>query len=212
MAPNTEPFTQETQGQTGLTVAEGPSVVLAALEAGVELRAVVFTEEFAGSEKASVLRQAMEDHGRFGRLFVVPKELIARCPIPRLPRSPGFVEFPFRFTRGEPKPTWAQDLDIVAVDIQDPGNVGTLIRTGGFAGATRVILWPKRRSRQSHKGVSRCNFQHPRDLPGGLHRLAQPNARLRATHIQGNPRDGIMPWEADLGAPCALVLGNEARG
>ena len=37
--------------RTGLTVAEGPSVVLAAVEAGVELQALVFAEEFADSER-----------------------------------------------------------------------------------------------------------------------------------------------------------------
>ena len=87
--------------KTGLTVAEGPSVVLAALEAGVELRAVVFTEEFAGSEKAGVLRQAMEDHGRFGRLFVVPKELYSKMSDTKTPQGVlALLRFPFRFTRG----------------------------------------------------------------------------------------------------------------
>ena len=202
--------------KTGLTVAEGPSVVLAALEAGGELRAVVFTEEFAGSEKAGVLRQAMEDHGRFGRLFVVPKELYSKMSDTKTPQGVlALLRFPFRFTRGEPKPTWAQDLDIVAVDIQDPGNVGTLIRTGGFAGATRVILcgqsadpFSPKAIRASAGAIFSIPVTYQEDCTGLLSQMHASGQRI----YKATPRDGIMPWEADLGAPCALVLGNEARG
>ena len=127
--------------RTGLTVAEGPSVVLAAVEAGVELQALVFAEESADSEKAHTVRQAMDEHDCSCQVFVVPGRLYHKMSGTRTPQGVlGLLRFPFRFARGRPDNTWAQDLDIVGVDIQDPGNVGTLVRTGACAGATSVIL------------------------------------------------------------------------
>lgn len=73
--------------RTGLTVAEGPSVVLAAVEAGVELRLVVFDREFADSEKAHAIRTALDEHGYACRVFVVSNEFYNKMSVQEPPRG-----------------------------------------------------------------------------------------------------------------------------
>jgi TrmH family RNA methyltransferase len=202
--------------RTGLTVAEGPSVVLAAVEAGVELQALVFAEESADSEKAHTVRQAMDEHDCSCQVFVVPGRLYHKMSGTRTPQGVlGLLRFPFRFARGRPDNTWAQDLDIVGVDIQDPGNVGTLVRTGACAGATSVILCGQSADPFSPKAI---RASAGAIFSTGVLYEEDCIALLRQIHDSGKlmykatPRDGMMPWEADFRSPCAVILGNEARG
>jgi len=201
---------------TKLTVAEGPSVVLSALEAGVELRAVVLTEEFARSGKGHGILEAVAKHPDAGRLFVVSEELYSRMSGTKSPQGAmSLLSFPFRFARGEPGNTWAEALDIVGVDIQDPGNVGTLIRTGACAGASSVIIcgqgadpFSPKVIRASAGAIFKTRIIFDDDCINLLRRIHDSGKLI----YKAVPRGGIMPWEAGFRSPCTVVLGNEARG
>ncbi|WP_144641445.1 TrmH family RNA methyltransferase [Bordetella genomosp. 13] len=96
--------------------------------------------------------------------------------------------------------------------IQDPGNVGTLLRTCAAAGVTRVLLatgtaaaWsPKvlRSGQGAHFAL--CIHEH-QDLAGLLPRLAVP---LVATALDGSQD----LYDADLPERCAWVFGHEGQG
>lgn len=202
--------------RTGLTVAEGPSVVLAAVEAGVELRLVVFDREFADSEKAHAIRTALDEHGYACRVFVVSNEFYNKMSATRTPQGVlSLLRFPFRRSRGMPGDTWAHALDVVGVDIQDPGNVGTLIRTGASAGASSVIIcgqsadpFSPKAIRASAGAVFNTRVVYEADCTGLFREMADSGRLI----YKATPRNGIRPWEADFRSSCAVVLGNEARG
>ncbi len=202
--------------KTGLTVAEGPSVLLSAIESQVELQAIILSEEFSNSSKGQEIRNAAFNHISGCRLFVVPETLYKRMSDTTTPQGAMcLLRFPFRFPKGEPGKTWGESLDIVGVDIQDPGNVGTLIRTGAFSGASSVVIcghssdpFSPKTLRSSAGAAFKTKVTYMEDCLEFLRRTRA----LGRTLFKAVPRGGLMPWEADFRCSGAIVLGNEARG
>jgi TrmH family RNA methyltransferase len=106
----------------------------------------------------------------------------------------------------------ATPLVVIAAGLQDPGNLGTLVRSSEAFGATGMILLPGT--------VSLWNAKALRASSGSAFRLpvvslTAENA-FAALHAHGVrtfaavARDGES--EADLSGPSALLLGNEGSG
>jgi RNA methyltransferase, TrmH family len=113
---------------------------------------------------------------------------------------------------GQPEPP----LVVVLDRLQDPGNLGTLIRTADAVGARAVILLepcvdpfdPK-----TVRGTMGSLFSVP------LARTREPAACFQLLAARGltvvgaDSTRGRLPWEPGAWpGPAALVLGNEARG
>jgi TrmH family RNA methyltransferase len=106
----------------------------------------------------------------------------------------------------------AHPLVVIAAGLQDPGNLGTLIRSAEAFGATGMILLPGT--------VSLWNAKTLRASSGSAFRLPvvaltsdDTFATLRARGIRifaAVARDGDS--EADLRGPSALLVGNEGSG
>jgi len=106
-------------------------------------------------------------------------------------------------------------LGLVLETIQDPGNLGTIIRTATAAGAEGLLL-----SRDSvdleHPKVLRASagqwFRLPMamvpELETELRRYQQQGIQLIATQ----PDAPLSYWELDLRPPSLILLGNEGTG
>lgn len=110
--------------------------------------------------------------------------------------------------RGEPP------FFIICDEIEDPHNLGAIIRSAECAGAHGVIL-PKRRS-------ATLNFTVDKTAAGALEYLpvarvgnlpaAMEELKKRGVWIYGTAMDGS-PWcQTDLKGPMALVVGSEGNG
>jgi TrmH family RNA methyltransferase len=112
-------------------------------------------------------------------------------PIP-LPKAPTFL--------------------ILADQVRDPGNMGTLLRTAEAAGADGVILTPGTVNAFAPK-VLRAGMGAHFHLP--IHALPweEINALLKGLPVFLATADGDLPiWEANFTQPCVLLLGGEAFG
>ena len=104
-------------------------------------------------------------------------------------------------------------LILIAVGMQDPGNLGTLIRSAEAFGATGVLTTPGTVSPWNNKCVRASSgsiFRVPLALatPEVLKRLELAVVRLFAAM-----KDDAQPIEhADLTTPCAFLIGNEGAG
>lgn len=104
------------------------------------------------------------------------------------------------------------DFLIIADEIRDPGNLGTLLRTAQAAGVDGFLLSPGTVDSFSPKVIRAgmgahfrlpilsCSWEKIREVTDGL------------TVFGADMKEGSRVWDADLSLPLALILGGEAHG
>lgn len=110
-----------------------------------------------------------------------------------------------------------EDTMLLVLDsIQDPGNLGTMIRTGEGAGITGVIMNPStvdlfnpKTVRSTMGSMYRVPFYISQDLIHILKELKEKNhIEFFAAHL-----DGTAMYDAfDYRGPCGFLIGNEGNG
>jgi TrmH family RNA methyltransferase len=117
-------------------------------------------------------------------------------------------------------------LLVVLAGVQDPGNVGTILRTAAAFGATGAVTTASGQSgtaspfspkalRASAGAALHLPILPGMSLPILLAQLRIRNVRTLASSVR-EPRDGeqrvLSPWEVDWCEPVALLVGNEGAG
>lgn len=109
----------------------------------------------------------------------------------------------------------APALVVAAIDVQDPGNVGALIRTADAAGASGVVAVGGSADPLGWKAL-RAAMGSAFRVP--VARVAEAGDLLAAVRARGlqlvvlEAAGGVAPEAVDLTAPTCLVLGGEGRG
>jgi TrmH family RNA methyltransferase len=109
----------------------------------------------------------------------------------------------------------APALVVAALDVQDPGNVGALVRTADAAGASGLVAVGGSADPLGWKAL-RAAMGSAFRLP--VARVADPDDLLGEVRARGlqvvvlEPDGGVAPEAVDLTAPTCLVLGGEGRG
>ncbi len=200
---------------------EGPHLIdMAKISPNVEIKKVFFTEEFSNRKEGQrLLRQiahSMEREAWSAKLttFIQVSEqvlnkltdtetpqgiaAIVSCKIANLDKL-NFKGIPFL---------------VVCDGIQDPGNLGTIIRASDAAGADAVIILPETCDAFMPKTIrstagSLFNipviYSEPEIL---FDYLNSKNIALYATDIYAQ----ISIYESDFKKPVAIAFGNEAHG
>jgi TrmH family RNA methyltransferase len=123
-------------------------------------------------------------------------------------------------------PVWVPDdvmgsgetaaLILIAVGLQDPGNLGTLVRSAEAFGATGVLTTPGTVSAWNQKAL-RASVGSVFRVPvvgvtaSDIEELKQRGLRLIAA-VGPDGADVIAAQEMDFTAACALMIGNEGSG
>jgi RNA methyltransferase, TrmH family len=107
-------------------------------------------------------------------------------------------------------------LVLVLEGLQDPGNLGTLLRSAEAFGASFVMMTPETVNPWNSK-VVRASAGSVFRMPVVRASLAEIRRRLTALGLRMfatvTPRDVASPlMETYLGAPCAVLIGNEGAG
>lgn len=189
-----------------LFLLEGTHLVEAACQAQRSLDTVCYTPDWQTRYPdlwPQVTQQA-------ARLEVVSPEVLRA--IATTVEPDGIVATVARSTTPTPQ---FQQLGLVLETIQDPGNLGTMIRTVAAVGGDGILL-----SQDSvdldHPKVLRASaglwFQVPMristDLPATLQHYRQQGFQIIATR----PTAPATYWDIDLRRPTLLMLGNEGAG
>ena len=103
---------------------------------------------------------------------------------------------------------------IVLEGLQDPGNLGTIIRTSEAAGVKGVVMdrntadiYSPKVVRSTMGSVFRVPFFYTEDLKGALMRLKKNGAALYAADLSGDELQGAV-----LEKKRVFVIGNEGAG
>lgn len=106
-------------------------------------------------------------------------------------------------------------LFVVLENLQDPGNLGTIIRTGEGAGITGVIMsnqtvdiFNPKTIRATMGSIYRVPFLYVNDLAETLQRLHQKGVHTYAAHLKGETYYDAFSFRE----PTAFLIGNEGNG
>ncbi len=195
-----------------LVVAEGIRVLEEVNKSSCEIEAVVFSENFGTAPRERALLNTWDSRSvrtyRAGaRLFEsvssvqTPQGAIALVRIPELSLN---------------KVLAAKDaLVLCACEIQDPGNLGTLIRAAAATGASLVCTTKGTVSARNLKAIrssAGAFFRVPLvehvEMPDFENFCVIHSIRL----YRADAKKGVLYTEADLQSSCAILLGNEGKG
>ncbi len=202
-------------GEPTAYLIEGAKRITQALAAGAPVETVLFLDPVSGPDEQALLRSLAQGRvesylvtrGVFFRLLDLGYETATRV---------------FATVRAEPLPPArlaelvdAEACFLVGEQIQDPRNVGVLIRTAEALGVRAAIFGPGSAdpySRAAVRSTTGSILRVPVVLPSDLPELL---ARLRAQGVRliGSSAHAQTPcWDASLSTPCAVLLGNETAG
>lgn len=109
----------------------------------------------------------------------------------------------------------ANPLLLIGEELQDPGNLGTLIRTGEGAGVDGVILtkgsvelYNPKVIRSTMGSIFRMKTIYIEDMIQVLEQLQAVGVRIYAAHLAGT----TYYTDTNFKGPTAFLIGNEARG
>lgn len=104
---------------------------------------------------------------------------------------------------------------IILEDIQDPGNLGTIIRTSEGAGVSAVIMsrntvdiYNPKVVRSTMGSIFRMPYVYVEDLKDAILKIKEQGITTYAAHLKGKSDYD----EADYTIPSAFLIGNEGNG
>jgi len=196
-------------GERRLAGIEGPNLVAEAVRSGIELDTVFAAQ---GSER---LLEGLRIPDKV-EILVAPQALLNSALATETPR-------PIAALVKQPQWSWEQlvglrrdtaPLILVLAAVQDPGNLGTILRSAEAFGATGIVTLPGTVSAWNPKAVRASAgsvFRVPlvaATAEEAIPRLHASGARIYATLSSRAEPANLVDW----GAPAAIIIGNEGNG
>lgn len=105
-------------------------------------------------------------------------------------------------------------LILIVERLQDPGNMGTIIRTAEGAGVTGILvsydsvdIYSPKVVRSTMGSIFRSKIVITYDLKGDIEKLKKAGITIFGMHL-----DGRSIYDEDLTVPAAFLIGNEGAG
>jgi TrmH family RNA methyltransferase len=194
---------------TGLVGIEGPNLVEEALRAGLHVKCIFAGERMQHWVETLSLAPEME-------VLVMPSGFLTATLVTETPQPAAALVEP-------PDWTWAHllgadksaaPLIVVLAGLQDPGNLGTILRSAEAFGADGVVslpgtvsAWNPKAVRASAGSVFRVPIVAASEADA-MARLREAGVRIIATTVHGAKPADIQI----LSEPIALLIGNEGQG
>lgn len=198
--------------QQGCFLVEGLQLLHMALDAGARPYEVFYCESlFTGDEAARLLSRFQETGADLWPVSERVMETLSQREVPQgIVATFALLETPLQALRLS-----GCELVVVLDRLQDPGNMGTLIRTADAVGAAAVILiepcvdpFDPKTVRSSMGSLFNVSLARTADVASLASRLRQAGLRLVGADAHRGEAWGQGVWTGGV----ALVLGNEARG
>ena len=192
-------------------IIEGPHLIETALNSGSQVKDVLFSASFSSIENGQQLLKRLSQHTK--NIFEVSEHVIAK--IADTETTQGIIAVSAcRSLSLEDLRLGAPALIVVVDGVQDPGNLGAIIRTSDAVAADAVILLPGTCDafmQKTIRSTAGSIFNIPvinADLQALLQWLRLNKIKLAVTSLDSDRT----VFEERLGDPLALVFGNEAHG
>lgn len=186
-----------------LFVAEGDKIVSEVLDSGYVIDKLIATAEFIDrnkslSAKSRLTIEATNDEIRKASLLKNPQNCIAICELPEPKEIPSKID---------------EQLSLFLDDVQDPGNLGTIIRICDWFGIEQIFCSPGCADFYNPKVIqaSMGSFCRIQTFTSSFEKVATL-ANENDISICGAFLDGENIYNSNLSQKTLLVLGNEGNG
>lgn len=199
---------RENRQQEEVFVVEGVRLIEEAVNAGVQPDTILYSSDLSTRGRQII--------AHFGAAEFPVEEVEARIlqSLSDTETTQGILAV-FPFPSAVLPPAW--DLILILDRIRDPGNLGTILRSGAASGVQGFLLTPAtadayapkvvRAAMGAHFHVPLLTLDWPEIAAACKQNRPQPAAILVADSSRGSPC-----WQTDLQQPLALVIGSEADG
>jgi TrmH family RNA methyltransferase len=195
--------------KSGKIILEGYHLLEEAFKAGIEVEAVLCTEEFA---RKAVNRELLTRAGKTRIIKVSPKIFNAIAQTEN-PQGIGAIACPLRlkadFTAGN------CHFFLILDSLQDPGNLGTIIRTAAGAAIDGIFLLPGTVEPYNPKALRATMggiFYLPVLQVAGINNCYEFFEERDLQLVVADPCGEVPYYNVDFSRPSAVVIGNENRG
>ena len=185
----------------GLFVAEGPKVVGDLLQAGFTAKALFSTREREDAQTVT------DDELRRLSFLQHPQEILGVFHIPEQPESLSPLGNASSTLGNAP---YADGLCLALDGVQDPGNLGTIIRIADWFGIKAIYCSPDTADAYNPK-VVQATMGSLAHVPVVYCQLTELLAHVRCP-IYGTLLDGDNIYRQELAPQGIIVMGNEGNG
>ena len=188
--------------QNGLFVAEGPKVVGDLLHADYKARMLFTTKPYPGAELIT------DDELHRISFLQHPQEILAVFEMPTLNSQP----IPEQSSPTRSLSTLNSQLSLALDGIQDPGNLGTIIRIADWFGISTIYCSPETADVYNPKVVQATmgSLAHVQVVYTDL--LALVSQLPPSYPVYGTLLDGENIYQQELTSEGIIVMGNEGNG
>lgn len=193
-------------------IVEGTKMFLEAPER--DLEEVYISEDFLGKIGETGVAEIQGKLGRCG-YEVVSGEVFAKMSDTQSPQGILCVARQMQYSLEEMTERAGTPLFLILENLQDPGNLGTIIRTGEGAGVNGVIMsnnttdiYNPKSIRATMGSIYRVPFLYTPDISGTVEWLRGKGIGIYAAHLKGKKCYD----ECDYRKPAAFLIGNEGNG
>ncbi len=195
------------RSETGLFVVEGPRMFAEIPRDRVVQ--VYATERFLRDNEAGGILDGIR------QVDTVTEEVLKAMSDTQTPQGVLAVVKQRRYTLADILSQPGPALLMILETIQDPGNLGTILRSGEGAGVTGVLmdghtadLYSPKVIRSTMGSIFRVPHLRTPDLQGTVTAVKKAGVRLAAAHLQGS-----VEYDAEAyTGPAGFLIGNEAAG
>ncbi|MGI5823065.1 MAG: TrmH family RNA methyltransferase [Dethiobacteria bacterium] len=207
--------------KSGKIILEGYHLLNEALVAGIKIETVFFTAEFLQKD----INQELLSKACSGiRLVEVTPRMFQAMAQTENPQGIGAIAFPPQnvavFPGEERKkfefPRDSAHFYLILDELQDPGNLGTIIRTAAAAAINGIFLLPgtvepynPKALRASMGGIFYLPVIQVQEIDSCLGFLREQNMQLVAADPRGDRPYHMVNFS---NRPSAVIIGNESRG
>ncbi len=189
---------------------EGPNLVSEALMNGLMPEVIFYTQDYYNNCKtdwfSALPAEVMQ--------VVLTEAVFKGIAVTETPQAVAAI-LPFNSEKAEKSLVELPQLILILDRLQDPGNMGTIIRTAAAAGVDIVYYtsgsvdpYSPKVLRSTAGAIFKLSLEMVREPVKMITALKSKGIKLVAASAHSN----LQYWSADLKGPIALIIGNEAGG
>ncbi len=191
--------------ENGLFIADGLRFV-SEIPQKLNIEKMIFSESFAAKNDIS-------EYQKRCRCYIISDRLFESLSDTKNPQ--GIIAICQKMEHSLDDIIKRNGFYVIAEEMNDPGNLGTVIRTAHAAGADGVILskgsvdlYNPKVLRSTMGSIFKVPVVQNADLNETAQKMKKNGIKIYAAHLRGKKYH----YNLDLREGCAFMLGNEARG